>query len=308
MTSIEWTDETWNPVTGCSHVSDGCRNCYAEDIAKRFSGTGSFPVFKPWTAPNAAHNVVLHPERLDAPLHWRKPRRVFVNSMSDLFHELVPEEFIDRVFAVMALTPQHTYQVLTKRPERMLAYFNGLYADSYDYVAERIHDAMETFDLWPDISDQGFGTTGEWPLPNVWLGVSAEDQRTADTRIPVLLDTPAAIRFVSAEPLLGPIDLRRIAPGIRGQFSFVDALQNDVPVGHHTFELHPSLGWVIVGAESGPRARPCELDWIEGIVSQCRAAGTPVFVKQDSGPRPGQQGRIPDELWIREWPTEGVKA
>ena len=116
MTSIEWTDETWNPVTGCSHVSDGCRNCYAEDIAKRFSGTGSFPVFKPWTAPNAAHNVVLHPDRLDAPLHWRKPRRVFVNSMSDLFHELVPEEFIDRVFAVMALTPQHTYQVLSKRP------------------------------------------------------------------------------------------------------------------------------------------------------------------------------------------------
>ena len=280
MTTIEWTDETWNPVTGCSHVSDGCRNCYAEGIAKRFSGTGSFPVFKPWTAPNAAHNVVLHPERLDAPLHWRKPRRVFVNSMSDLFHELVPEEFIDRVFAVMALTPQHTYQVLSKRPERMRAYF------AWDREAA-VSDVLYA-SKWP-MKPEVFIAAGRdrvqggWPLPNVWLGVSAEDQRTADKRIPVLLDTPAVVRFVSAEPLLAAINLRLGAS-------------------------EPSLGWVIVGAESGPRARPCELRWIEGIVSQCRAAGTPVFVKQDSGPRPGQQGRIPDELWIREWPTEGVKA
>ena len=298
MTSIEWTDETWNPVTGCSHVSDGCRNCYAEDIAKRFSGTGSFPVFKPWTAPNAAHNVVLHPERLGAPLHWRKPRRVFVNSMSDLFHELVPEEFIDRVFAVMALSPQHTYQVLTKRPERMLAYF------AWDREAA-VSDVLYA-SKWP-MKPEVFIAAGRdrvqggWPLPNVWLGVSAEDQRTADERIPVLLDTPATIRFVSAEPLLGPIDLER----------------------------YPSLDWVIAGGESGHGARPCNTAWIQSIIEQCRAAGTAVFVKQlgsaPAYPREANGGRVghyvglhdrkggdpaewPDDLRVREWPTEGVKA
>jgi protein gp37 len=159
--------------------------------------------WKPWTAPNAAYNVRLHPERLTAPLHWRKPRRVFVNSMSDLFHEQVPDEFIDRVFAVMALTPQHTYQVLTKRPERMREYL----------TSPRHGEPVETFvELEKDrISTEAWGLgqfLGAWPLPNVWLGVSCEDQRRADERIPLLLQTPAAVRFISAEPLLGPIDLR----------------------------------------------------------------------------------------------------
>lgn len=230
----------------------------------RLRGLPGYPGL-PWTAQNAAVNVVLHPERLDTPARWKQPRRIFVNSMGDLFHERVPDEFIAVVFGRMASLQQHTFLVLTKRPERMARLLGQ------DY----------------------FGP------PNVWLGVSCEDQRRADERIPLLLQTSAARRFLSLEPLLGPIDLT----------SFLTCncpLHGDpwkAPEQHA--RLCPErarLHWVIVGAESGPHARPMEMAWLRGIVEQCRAAGVPVFVKQDAGPRPGQRGRIPDELWVQEMP------
>jgi len=397
-TSIEWTDATWSPVTGCTKVSAGCKHCYAEGVAERFWGERKFT------------DVRCHPERLEAPLHWRKPRRVFVNSMSDLFHEDVPDEFIDRVFAVMALAPQHTFQVLTKRPERMRAWvsdpetpfrvtramdslhgtpraaeevrpiagFPGYFASSHGtiYSERRGHRrhmrpdygdqgharvqlhregesqrgkrmlvhrlVLETFvgqppspdaqgrhldgnprnnaaenlswgeqgDNWGDSKRHGthrryskldqatvdairsraaqgesgealgreFGVSGTqvrnivagrqwatkaligWPLPGVWLGVSVEDQRAADERIPLLLQTPAAVRFLSCEPLLGPLDLRSCLEDRKRR--------------------HVGLDLVIVGGESGPNARPCDVAWVRSIVKQCEAAGLACFVKQ----------------------------
>lgn len=232
---IEWTDATWNPTTGCTRVSEGCRHCYIERTPPfRIAGRKFV---------NGSTGVQLHPERLDQPLHWKKPRRIFVNSLSDLFHEDVPYQFIDKVFGVMGSEEagHHTFQVLTKRPERMLRY------------TERFTTGGVEFDKL---------------FPLVWLGVSVEDQRTADERIPLLLQTPAAIRFVSAEPLLGPVDL--------GKWMWI-------PDPHGaSADLMPSRGLdqCIVGGESGPGARPCDVSWIRSIVAQCRAAGTKVFVKQ----------------------------
>lgn len=163
-TSIGWTEKTWNPSTGCSKVSEGCRYCYAEKISLNNGWTK-----KEWTAPNAAENVALHTDRLEQPLHWKKPCMIFVNSMSDLFHELIPIEFVDKVFAVMKRCPQHTFQILTKRPSRMLSYMQS---------------------------------AGTEVLPNVWLGTSIEDNRSIEKRLPFLVKTPAVVRFVSAEPLL----------------------------------------------------------------------------------------------------------
>ncbi|MFC4373347.1 DUF5131 family protein [Nocardia halotolerans] len=237
-TSIEWTDQTWNPVTGCEKVSPGCDHCYAEGIAHRFAGTPQFP---------NGFGVTLRPERLEEPLHWRKPRRVFVNSMSDLFHADIPDEFIAKVFATMARAPQHTFQILTKRPGRMRALLADtqklLEATTDEETAAAIYDAP-------------------WPLPNVWLGVSAEDQKWARVRIPVLLDTPAAVRFVSAEPLLGPIDLSMWLENDPGKF------------------VVPPLDWVIVGGESGHGARPMHPDWARGLRDQCVGAAIPFLFKQ----------------------------
>lgn len=252
-TTIEWTrgddgsmGETWNPVTGCTKVSQGCKHCYAERVFPRaYAKSG-----RKFT------DVQCHPERLKAPLHWRKPRRVFVNSMSDLFHEDVPDEFIDQVFAVMALASQHTFQVLTKRPERMLECVRRI-----GKSAKTLNDAARSL-----------GYTFEfawkyWPIKNVWLGVSVEDQETADERIPLLLQTPAAVRFVSAEPLLGPIVFDR-----QVHLERRTKILTGAPA--------PRIGWVIVGGESGPKARPCDVGWIRSIVGQCKAADVACFVKQ----------------------------
>jgi protein gp37 len=259
--AIEWTDASWNPVTGCSHVSPGCAHCYAETLSLRLGFSK-----KPWTARNAVENVVLHPDRLDQPLRWRRPRRVFVNSMSDLFHELIPDEFIDRVFGVMAKAWWHTYQVLTKRPERMQEYLTGhaaggrhiwLAAQEYPWPAW----AMDAVNRGQD--------RGGWPLPQAWLGVSVEDQPRADERIPFLLQTPAAVRFLSCEPLLGPIRL--------------DDPMIDRPSYFYRYENvngPRDIHWVIVGGESGPGARPMDVAWVRSIVAQCKAADVPVFVKQ----------------------------
>lgn len=273
---IEWTDATWNPVTGCSKVSAGCAHCYAERLDRRFR-----PDWRPWTAANAAHNVRLHPERLDEPLRWRKPRRVFVNSMSDLFHELVPFEFIDRVFAVMAVCREHTFQVLTKRPARMLEYLT-----SHAGGGRHVWPAAQAIEL-------PYGRhkpETRWPLPNVWLGVSVEDQRAADERIPMLLRTPAAVRFLSCEPLLGPVDLSGYLGLIRGSSGRYIPIMDEVAAamvdaespgaGTTTLQDIRRLHWVIVGGESGPGARPMHPDWARSLRDQCVAAGVPFFFKQ----------------------------
>lgn len=274
MTTIEWTDETWNPVTGCSKISEGCRHCYAETVAQRFWGARDFT------------DVQIHPDRLDQPLHWRKPRRVFVNSMSDLFHEDVPWSFLDQVFRVMLKARQHTFQALTKRPARMLGYFAPFKPDGEGYVTRDGSRAMGKPVSGPIFSDN------RWPAPHIWLGVSVENQQTADERIPLLLQTPAAVRWVSVEPLLGPVDLRAVRWG-------------------HASSLC-GLDWVVVGGESGPGARPCHVDWIRSIKEQCLAAGVLVFVKQ-LGAQPvgiarlrdrkgGDMAEWPEDLRVREWP------
>jgi protein gp37 len=251
---IEWTSATWNFVTGCTRVSDGCTRCYIERTppfrmaGRRFDGPQI----------GATTGVQLHPERLDWPLRWRAPRRVFVNSLSDLFHDAVPGDLIIRAFAVMAATPQHTYQVLTKRPGRMRSLLRGPTAFG-DEVLDHLLDLPGGAAA---IAEQRV----PWPLPNVWLGVSAEDQRQADIRIPVLLDTPAAVRWVSAEPLLAPVTLHRYLPVGWGEGA--------------RWTTNMALDWVVAGGESGPGARPAHPAWFRALRDQCTGAGVPFFFKQ----------------------------
>lgn len=295
-TGIQWTDETWNPVTGCSKVSPGCAHCYAEVVAGRFwpkqypaipieRAPGDWRDGEPASRPRAFTDVQCHDDRLDQPLRWKRPRRVFVNSMSDLFHEDVPDAFIDRVFAVMALARQHTFQVLTKRAERMRTYFSDLSLrnELTGIEGERISG----FDRY---GSDGLAPGSRWPLPlkNVWLGVSVENQRFADERLPLLLETPAAVRFVSLEPLLADVgDLSRWltcdACGHSWRWHTSGGMCQGTAAGIECYCVmprEPSLDWVIVGGESGTDARPFDIAWARSIVAQGKAAGVPVFVKQ----------------------------
>ncbi len=255
-TAIEWADASWNPVRGCTKVSAGCKHCYAERFAERFRGV-------PGHAFEQGFDLRLVPEALELPLRWKKPRRVFVNSMSDLFHEDVPDDFIDQVFGVMAACecttydggPGHTFQVLTKRPQRMREYLSSDRRRAWARAAVNYGGGEDPDPLFDQVN------SGPLALPHVWLGVSVEDQATANERMPLLAATPAAVRFVSCEPLLGPVNLRVIAP-------------TDQNTGM------PQLHWVIAGGESGPGARPCDVAWVRSLVEQCRAAGVPAFVKQ----------------------------
>lgn len=336
--TIEWTEATWNPVTGCTKVSQGCKNCYAETMWKRLS------------APNMPYaglaftNVQCHPDRLDKPLRWKKPRRIFVNSMSDLFHEDVPDEFIDQVFAVMGTCKWHTFQLLTKRPARMLEWFSERWQpateatqrDTYDrhlalaahtgidfppFVLDSIGEdrqdqVIQAMELLPFCTDPDqdslYAQRGQsnlisqgWPLPNVWLGVSVEDQETFEERHQLLLNTPAAVRWLSMEPLLGPVDIDFNAINI--------GLEKD---GYGNAAILGGIDWVVVGGESGPKARPFNTDWALSIVEQCSAAGVPCFVKQLGGHViQGGERRIkkhkkgadmsewPHELRVREYPA-----
>ncbi len=274
MTNIEWTDEVWNPVTGCTKVSQGCKNCYAEVIANRRLPHGGF-TDRPFTT------VRTHGDRLTQPLRWKKPRKVFVNSMSDLFHEDVPEFFIDCVFAVMAVARHHTFQILTKRPERMLAYMSGR-----SRSAQPWKDAARTVGY--SLEFEGVSLV-PFPLPNVWLGVSAENQETADERIPLLRQTPAAIRFVSYEPALAVVDFSKhlhvtwvYAAGEGEAHPSNDGRGgwwSDLGVRSDEGEL-PRPDWIIIGGESGPKARPFDLMWARVSIAQCKAAGVACFVKQ----------------------------
>lgn len=258
--AIEWTEATWNPVTGCDRISAGCDHCYALTLAKRLQAMGAAKYQNngdPRTS-GPGFAVTLHPSALTIPSRWRTPRMVFVNSMSDLFHARVPAPFIARVFAVMSLTP-HTYQLLTKRHARMRSLLSS------PEFRRLVADTAPVYAASPDLAQDYVMTT--WPLPNVWLGVSVEDQKWANIRIPALLDTPAAVRWLSCEPLLGPIDLR-------AAYRRVVGAEGDGP------PLADELHWVVAGGESGPGARPMHPRWAEQLRDQCRASGVPFFFKQ----------------------------
>jgi protein gp37 len=269
-TAIEWAEASWNPLAGCSVVSPGCTNCYAMREAGR--RLASSPKYRGLTlgsdaGPVWSGEVRLWEEALDLPLHWEKPRRVFVNSMSDLFHESVPDAWIDRIFAVMALCPRHVFQVLTKRAERMR-----------DYLKRRSKNLSALMSWCVHLGGNGErhkGALTHWPLPNVWLGVSVEDQRRADERIPLLRATPAAVRWISYEPALGPLDLACPSSACR---SLSDAHHVTCPTGNLAHAA--VIDWVICGGESGPRARPAHPNWIRSIRDQCATAGVPFFFKQ----------------------------
>lgn len=268
-TGIEWTDATWNPVTGCTKVSPGCANCYIERSPPFRMGGRKFEYQS--KEAGVTTGVTLYPERLEKPLRWQLPRKIFVCSLADLFHEAVPDEFIAKVFAIMAATPQHTYQVLTKRPERMCRFIRG---NAPNWTKADI-DWLRN---WASLRLRRMPSEA-WPLPNVWLGVSAENQHWADRRIPILAQIPAEVRFVSAEPMLGPLDLREWLPtGLSG------GTTHENPDGVERYDLDGSLvnalDWVIVGGESGPRARPMHPDWVRSLRDQCCAAEVPFFFKQ----------------------------
>jgi protein gp37 len=242
---IEWTDATWNPVTGCTKVSPGCKHCYAETFAERFRGVPGHPFER-------GFDLRLWPERLALPLRWRAPRRIFVNSMSDLFHEKVPDDFIHSVFETMRDAHWHRFQVLTKRAQRM-----------HDYVLRRNGPLARSH-------------------PNVWLGVSVETQAYAH-RAELLAALPSTVRFLSCEPLLGPLDLRS--------------------------SLGPrAINWVIAGGESGHHARPMSPEWVRDIRDQCRRAGVPFFFKQWGGPRQHETGRTLDRRTWDEMPLPTAGA
>lgn len=263
MSGISWTDQTWNPIVGCSKVSAGCDHCWAERMARLHYHSG-LPNGRPTFEFGWDGHVHLFPQRLEQPLHWRKPRRIAVGLMGDLFHDAVPNEFIDGVFAIMALCPQHTFQILTKRPARMSAYCNSLgqhaEIDRVSMAAKQINTETGFFYILG---------AGGWYLSNVWLGVSCENQAAADERIPLLLQTPAAVRFISCEPLLGPINLDG------------DGAEDIHALGcGGDCDCASKLNWVIVGGESGPGARPCHPDWVRSLRDQCQAASVPFHFKQ----------------------------
>jgi protein gp37 len=278
---IEWTDATWNPVTGCTKVSPGCDHCYAERVTERFSGPGSFA------------RIVLHEDRLGLPLRWRKPRRVFVNSMSDLFHERIPDEYVARVFAVMAVAPEHTFQVLTKRHGRMRSLLRS--EPFRQQVMGAARRGPEAPLLFPSHIDGGGLQQIDWPLPNVHLGVSVEDQKWADIRIPALLETPAAVRFLSCEPLLGPVDLTGSGTAQMYWLTGRPEWGPPDPDGLRPLTVAPVIDWVIAGGESGQKARPMHPAWARDLRDQCQAAGVPYLFKQWGEWAPVE----PDEGWNR---------
>ncbi|WP_213287537.1 DUF5131 family protein [Bradyrhizobium sp. sGM-13] len=276
--TIEWTDATWNPITGCRVLTPGCTNCYAMKLAGtrlRNHRSRAGLTIETKAGPVWNGKVRFNEEWLMQPLGWRKPRMIFVCAHGDLFHEDVPDEWIDKVFAVMALTPQHTYQVLTKRAKRMREYMTTRWAGHHGCRRAEMHASLLAREM---SRDKHFWA--EWPLPNVWAGVSTERQQEANERIPDLLRTPAAVRFISAEPLLGPIDLEDIVTKGDGYEDHRSALECDVAVEDDEEFGGATVSWVIVGGESGDGARPMHPDWVRSLRDQCDRAGVPFFFKQ----------------------------
>lgn len=308
--NIEWTDETWQPTAGCRKVSPGCKHCYAETMAKRqvamakARGDKASPYLQViggngrWTG-----RAITVPKNLADPLHMRKPRHIFVDSMADLFHEDIPNEYIAAVFGVMAACPQHTFQVLTKQAARLPEFFAWVEAQASERVAGMGHGDSHAWVLVDAAVVNGAPdarwtrhppSLWRWPLPNVWLGVSTEDQATADERIPFLLQVPAAVRFISAEPLIGPLTLRP---------SWIDRR------AARALNVHV-LDWVITGGESGHGARPCDVAWLRSLVEQCATAEVACFVKQlGAQPRTADRFDISDDNFRKidvagGWPAE----
>lgn len=303
-TKIQWTEATWNPIRGCSRVSKGCEHCYAEQVARRFSGPG-----QPYEGlvrldvkgnAKAQWNGTVRavPEHLHDPMRWSKPRLVFVNSMSDLFHDALTEESIARVYAIMALAERHTFQVLTKRSARMRKLLNSeafwttvaRTAESMMHVSPKLAKAPTTWGGWVGVDAWTSAMVKRRTLPNVLVGVSVEDQEAADERIPDLLTTSAALRWVSYEPALGPVHFRE--------------------------DWLPGLDWIVVGGESGSGARPFDLAWARSTLRACVSAGVPCFVKQlgadardESGyalsldhPKGGEPSEWPEDVRVRQFP------
>jgi len=292
-TKIEWTNKSWNPIVGCSKISAGCKNCYAAEAASspRLQQFSQYQSVKDWDG-----TIEFVESQLNKPLTWRSPQKIFVCSMSDLFHENVEEEWLDRIFAIMALCSRHTFQILTKRPERMKEYFE--HESRLTRISYQIYEIQRKEREWSG-KQINFQHPLTFPLPNVWLGTSVENQKAADDRIPLLLRTPAAVRFLSCEPLLEKVFLKP--------------------------EWLGKLNWLIVGGESGTGARQCHLDWLRSIVTQCQTANVAVFVKQ-LGSKPidcnnyiidvannnfslklkdrkgGDISEFPEDLQIREFP------
>lgn len=267
---IAWTERTWSPVVGCTKVSDGCKFCYAEREVN--SGWSKNP--KSIFYGRDFTDVRCHEDKLGQPLHWKTPSRIFVCPRADLFHDLVPDAFLDQVFAVMALCPQHSFQCLTKRPKRMRDYMLGVQDRA------RAQKAMFSVDLHNPLHCLGvlrddYQGARAWPLPNVWLGVTAENQDAANERLPLLMQTPAAVRWVSCEPLLGPVDLMQIEhPNYNMPADMLTGCDSRAPCDAGT------LDWVVVGGESGPNARPMHPLWAQDLRDQCGEAETPFFFKQ----------------------------
>lgn len=287
--TIEWTDATWSPTLGCTRVSEGCDHCYAMRTVHRMSfnphekvsaAAEGLTAYRPGVGVVWTNVVRTLPDRLDLPLRWKKPRRVFVDSQSDLFHDQVPDEFIARVFAVMAAAPEHTFQILTKRHGRMRSLLSRGTLGTEGFP-DMVEEAMAEF------THAGLDA---WPLPNVWLGVSVENQKWANIRIPELLETPAAVRFLSCEPLLGPIELRH------GRYSMP-------PDGAVMGTSLDGISWVIAGGESGDRARAVEPDWIRSIRDQCVGARVPFLFKQWGGRTAKAGGRELDGRTWDEYPA-----
>lgn len=270
-TRISWTDATWNPLRGCTRISPGCQNCYAERMCSRglpnlkSPTTGDDFAVKTPSGPRWTGKVELIESALEIPMRWRKPRKIFPCSMSDLFHESVPDEWIDRILARMAGCRWHTFQVLTKRASRQRDYFARFKPDGQGWVTPGGVAGPES--LCPI-------DAARWPIPNVWLGVSVEDQQRADERIPHLLSTPAAVRWVSVEPMLGPVDLTR---WLRVGPNFAETCSQ--------YRERATLDWVIVGGESGSNARLFDVAAGRALFDQCQAAGVATFWKQ-FGSRP----------------------
>ena len=283
---MKWWDVSWNPVTGCTHASEGCDHCYAERLHNQRHKAFSEMKRVPECYSTPFERVVCHSDRLDAPMHWRKPKVVFVNSMGDLFHAVVPDKFISDVWCTMADCPQHTFIICTKRAQRMRHFLAPL-------------------------------PGREVRLPNVWLGVTAENQARLDERLPLLCQTPAAVRFLSVEPMLGPVNIR-----------LAGTVPKDWGLGYRP--IGDLITWVICGGESGPGARPCDVAWVRSVVRQCREAGVACFVKQlgarpvryecasgadcthpDCGdkmprlksPKGGDPAEWPEDLRVREFPV-----
>jgi protein gp37 len=314
---IQWTDASWNPATGCSHVSEGCDHCYAESLTRQKAAAGVWEAPDlPWTAENAAENVILHPERMDQPLRWRKPRMIFVNSMSDLFHPRIPTRFLVEVFNVMAKAPHHTFQVLTKRPKRMRD-FVGAFAKSEEGWITHNGNSPEGY------GGDGLVLAGDvWPLPNVWLGTSIES-RDYVGRADLLRETPAKVRFISAEPLLGPLVFDTALPTLDGP-----APGEEYKVPEHNawsdradapqLDL-TDIHWLIVGGESGQDHRPIEASWVRDLRDHCIRErdnllpgtydqDTAFFFKQWGGRTAKAGGRELDGKTWDEFPPHGPRV